>query len=111
MSLDEKERSEVTLYDHALIVSKFLIPNSSCLPNLASQDLVPGWDGIVVPLEECAVAGCRNNDVRIIGAPVLCFFLFLAFAGMDWITRIQKALLVLLLLAQVAKMCNNRRLK
>ena len=62
---------------------------------------MPGWDGIVVPLEECAVAGCRNNDVRIIGAPVLCFFLFLAFAGMDWITRIQKALLMLLLLAQV----------
>ena len=41
------------------------------------QDLVPGWNGITVPLDECAVAGCRNNDVRIIGAPVLCFFLFL----------------------------------
>ena len=49
--------------------------------------------------------------MRIIGAPVLCFFLFLAFAGMDWITRIQKALLVLLLLAQVAEMNDNRRLK
>ena len=34
MPLDEKELSEVTLY-RALIVSKFLIPNSSCLPNLA----------------------------------------------------------------------------
>ena len=38
---------------------------------------MPGWNGITVPLDECAVAGCRNNDVRIIGAPVLCFFLFL----------------------------------
>ena len=45
------------------------------------QDIVPSWDGIVVPLEECAVAGCRSNDVRIVGAPVLCIFLFIAFAG------------------------------
>ncbi len=47
------------------------------------------------------MAGCRNNDVRIIAAPVLCVFLFIAFAGMDWVTRIQKSLLVLLILAQI----------
>ena len=64
------------------------------------DDIVPSWDGIVVPLNECAVAGCRDNDVRIIAAPCLAFFLFIAFAGMDWVTRIQKALLVLLILAQ-----------
>ena len=45
------------------------------------QDVVPGWNGIVVPLEKCSVAGCRGNDVRIVGAPVLCLFLFIAFAG------------------------------
>ena len=37
----------------------------------------------------------------MIGAPCLCVFLFIAFAGMDWVTRIQKALLVLLIFAQV----------
>ena len=35
----------------------------------------------MTPLDECAVAGCRPNDVRIVGAPVLCLFLFIAFAG------------------------------
>ena len=49
---------------------------------------------------ECAVAGCRDNDVRIIAAPALVLFLVIAFAGMDWVTRIQKSLLVLLILAQ-----------
>ena len=57
-------------------------------------DVVPTWDGIVVPISECAVAGCRDNDVRIIAAPCLVLFLVIAFAGMDWVTRIQKALLV-----------------
>ena len=57
-------------------------------------DVVPTWDGIVVPISECAVAGCRDNDVRIIAAPCLLLFLVIAFAGMDWVTRIQKALLV-----------------
>ena len=63
-------------------------------------DVVPGWDGIVVPTSECSVAGCRNNDVRIIGGPCLLLFLLIAFAGMDWVTRIQKLLLVLLIFAQ-----------
>ena len=31
--------------------------------------------------------GFRDNDIRIIGAPCLCVFLFIAFAGMDWVTR------------------------
>jgi len=62
------------------------------------QDAVPGWDGIVD--HGCRVAGCRDNDIRIIGAPTLCLFLFIAFAGMDWVTRIQKLLLVFLILAQ-----------
>merc|ERR1711970_1651356 len=63
------------------------------------QDAVPGFNGIVD--KGCRQAGCRDNDIRIIGAPCLCVFLFIAFAGMDWVTRIQKALLVLLILAQV----------
>merc|ERR1712088_760681 len=63
------------------------------------QDAIPGFNGIVD--KGCRQAGCRDNDIRIIGGPCLCVFLFIAFAGMDWVTRIQEALLVLLILAQV----------
>ena len=63
------------------------------------QDAVPNWNGIVD--HDCRVAGCRPNDIRVIGGPVLCLFLFIAFAGMDWVTRIQKSLLVLLIFAQL----------
>ena len=42
----------------------------------------------------------RDNDIRIIGGPVLCLFLVITFLGMDWVTRVQKALLVLLIAAQ-----------
>ena len=34
-------------------------------------DIVPTWNGIVVTQDECAVAGCRDMDVRIIAAPCL----------------------------------------
>merc|ERR1712198_91261 len=63
------------------------------------QDAVPGGDGIVD--HGCRQAGCRDNDIRIIGGPVLCLFLIITFLGMDWVTRVQKALLVLLLAAQM----------
>merc|ERR1711962_703907 len=43
----------------------------------------------------------RLNDLRIIGTPVLVLILILAIIGMDWVTRVQKALLVLLILAQI----------
>lgn len=45
------------------------------------QDMIPGYDGLVTSLDECSVAGCRPNDVRIVTVPVLFFILFLAFAG------------------------------
>ena len=62
------------------------------------QDAVPGWNGIVD--HGCEVGGCRDNDIRIIGGVTLCLFLFLTFAGMDWVTRVQKFLLVLLIFSQ-----------
>ena len=62
------------------------------------QDAVPGWQGIIDT--DCRQAGCRDNDIRVIGGPVLCLFLVITFAGMDWVTRIQKFLLVLLICAQ-----------
>ena len=62
------------------------------------QDAAPGWDGIVD--NGCRQAGCRDNDIRIIGGPTLCLFLVITFLGMDWVTRVQKFLLGLLILAQ-----------
>merc|ERR1711892_612508 len=43
----------------------------------------------------------RTNDVRIIGTATLVLILVLAIVGMEWVTRVQKALLVLLLFSQV----------
>ena len=37
------------------------------------QDAAPGWEGIVDI--GCRQAGCRDNDIRIIGGPTLCLFL------------------------------------
>ena len=62
------------------------------------QDVVPDWNGIVD--HGCTVGGCRDNDIRIIGGVTLCLFLLLTIAGMDWVTRVQKFLLVLLIFAQ-----------
>merc|ERR1719500_2106582 len=41
------------------------------------------------------------DDVRIIGSATLVLILVLAIVGMDWVTRVQKLLLVLLLCSQV----------
>ena len=59
---------------------------------------MPDWNGIVD--HGCTVGGCRDNDIRIIGGVTLCLFLLLTIAGMDWVTRVQKFLLVLLIFAQ-----------
>eukprot|EP00092_Neocalanus_flemingeri_P012452 GFUD01013425.1.p1 GENE.GFUD01013425.1~~GFUD01013425.1.p1 ORF type:complete len:1079 (+),score=254.39 GFUD01013425.1:143-3379(+) len=61
------------------------------------QDYVPGWQGIVDP----DFKKFRTNDVRIIGSVTLVGILVLAIVGMDWVTRVQKALLVLLMCSQV----------
>ena len=43
----------------------------------------------------------RLNDVRLIGAISLVAILALAIVGMEWVTRVQKLLLVLLVASQV----------
>ena len=62
------------------------------------QDAVPGFNGIVD--HGCRVDGCRDNDTRIVGSVTLVLFLLITIAGMDWVTRVQKLLLVLLVFAQ-----------
>lgn len=56
---------------------------------------VTSFKGIVASKED------RLNDLRIIGTPVLVLLLVLAIVGMKWVTRVQKLLLVLLLIAQI----------
>ena len=56
---------------------------------------VTDFEGIVATRDD------RLNDLRMIGAPVIVLLLILAIVGMKWVTRVQKLLLVLLLLAQV----------
>ncbi|CAG0890209.1 unnamed protein product [Cyprideis torosa] len=43
----------------------------------------------------------QENDKRIIGCAVLAFLLFLAWVGMDWVTRTQMGLLFILIAAQI----------
>ena len=44
--------------------------------------------------------GDRLNDIRIIGCVTLVAILILAVVGMDWVTRVQIALLFLLIVSQ-----------
>ena len=51
---------------------------------------IPGWTGIV----DHDFTVFRTNDVRIIGCATIVLILVLAMVGMDWVTRVQKLLLV-----------------
>ncbi|CAG7838637.1 unnamed protein product [Allacma fusca] len=42
-----------------------------------------------------------SNDIRVVGVAILILILILAFVGMDWVTRTQMFLLVVLIAAQV----------
>ena len=56
---------------------------------------VSDFGGIVADPEN------RLNDLRLIGTPVIVLILLLAIVGMDWVTRVQKLLLLLLVIAQI----------
>jgi solute carrier family 12 sodium/potassium/chloride transporter 2 len=64
------------------------------------HDMVPTFNGIIAVEEGCKT-DCRINDLRIIGAPVIALILGLAIIGMDWVTRVQKFLLVTLIFSQL----------
>jgi len=61
------------------------------------QNYIPGWNGIVDHDFEVF----RTNDVRIIGSITIVLILVLAMVGMDWVTRVQKLLLLLLIASQI----------
>merc|ERR1719166_606065 len=80
---------------NSIAVAMYTIGFSEALLDMF-QNYIPGWSGIVPGME-----GFRLHDVRIIGTASLVLILVLAIVGMDWVTRVQKLLLVLLLCSQV----------
>merc|ERR1711892_820010 len=77
---------------NSIAVAMYIIGFSESLLDML-QEYVPGWAGIV----DSDFNIFRLNDVRIIGSASLVLILVLAIVGMEWVTRVQKALLVLLL--------------
>jgi len=80
---------------NSIAVSMYIIGFSESLLDMF-QTYVTGWSGIVD-----SDFTNRINDVRIIGSVTLVLILVLAFVGMDWVTRVQKGLLVLLVFSQL----------
>jgi len=60
---------------------------------------IEDFDGIVD--KDFENTNFRLNDVRIIGSVTLVLLLVLAVVGMQWVTRVQKLLLVLLIFSQL----------
>jgi len=81
---------------NSIAVSMYIIGFSESLLDMF-QEYIHGWSGIV----DADFNNFRVNDVRIIGSATLVLILVLAIVGMDWVTRVQKALLVLLMASQV----------
>jgi len=81
---------------NSIAVSMYVIGFSESLLDMF-QAYVPAWAGIV----DSDFTNFRTNDVRIIGSSTLVLILVLAIVGMDWVTRVQKALMILLLASQV----------
>jgi len=81
---------------NSIAVSMYIIGFAESLLDMF-QEYIPGWAGMV---DEDFLT-FRTNDVRIIGSATLVLILVLAIVGMDWVTRVQKALLVLLICSQV----------
>jgi len=81
---------------NSIAVSMYIIGFAESLLDMF-QEYIPGWAGIV----DADFVVSRINDVRIIGSITLVLILILAFVGMDWVTRVQKGLLVLLVFSQL----------
>jgi len=79
---------------NSIAVAMYIIGFAESLLDMFKEYL-PGWEGIV------ATNDFRVNDVRLIGSATLVLILVLAIVGMEWVTRVQKGLLVLLLFSQI----------
>eukprot|EP00095_Tigriopus_kingsejongensis_P001377 maker-scaffold1253_size52701-snap-gene-0.12 protein:Tk01377 transcript:maker-scaffold1253_size52701-snap-gene-0.12-mRNA-1 annotation:"af190129_1na+ k+ 2cl- cotransporter" len=78
---------------NSIAVSMYIIGFCESLMDMLRQYLTD-FNGIVDSVE-------RINDVRLIGSISLVLILALAIVGMEWVTRVQMGLLLLLLVSQV----------
>merc|ERR1719228_2110541 len=80
---------------NSIAVSMYIVGFAESLLDCL-QEYVPGWSGMVDQ-----DLSFRLNDVRIIGSATLVLIMLLGILGMDWVTRVQKFLLVLLICSQL----------
>eukprot|EP00095_Tigriopus_kingsejongensis_P001015 snap_masked-scaffold609_size125094-processed-gene-0.16 protein:Tk01015 transcript:snap_masked-scaffold609_size125094-processed-gene-0.16-mRNA-1 annotation:"af190129_1na+ k+ 2cl- cotransporter" len=79
---------------NSIAVATYIIGFVDSLLDMLSEN-VPGFDGIADTVDH------RLNDMRWIGAVTLTCVLILAVVGMEWVTRVEKLLLLLLIVSQV----------
>jgi len=80
---------------NSIAVSMYIVGFAESLLDCL-QEYVPGWSGMVDH-----DLSYRLNDVRIIGSATLVLIMVLGILGMDWVTRVQKLLLLLLICSQL----------
>ena len=80
---------------NSIAVSMYIVGFAESLLDCL-QEYVPGWSGMVDQ-----DPNFRLNDVRIIGSATLILILVLGIVGMEWVTRVQKLLLLLLICSQL----------
>merc|ERR1712012_817378 len=76
---------------NTISVGTYVVGFAESLSDLLFET-VPGYNGII--------EHHHDDDIRIIGSVTLTCFLLLTIAGMDWVTRVQKFLLIILIFAQ-----------
>lgn len=79
---------------NSIAVAVYIIGFCDALLDMLDQYMT-GYNGIV------ALPTDRINDIRLIGSISLVLILGLAIVGMDWVTRVQMGLLVLLVCSQI----------
>jgi len=80
---------------NSIAVSMYIVGFAESLLDCL-QEYVPSWTGLVDQ-----DLNFRMNDVRIIGSVTLILIMLLGILGMDWVTRVQKLLLLLLICSQL----------
>ncbi len=78
---------------NSIAVAMYTIGFCESLVDMLDQ-YIPDFTGIIDSTN-------RTNDLRVIGTVTLILVLGLAIVGMDWVTRVQMGLLVLLIISQI----------
>ena len=85
-------------FANSIAVAMYVIGFCESLLDMLTEVYGGGFEGIV---------DAGVNDVRIIGCGTLFILLIIAIVGMEWITRVQAVLLVLLICSQVCSVISR----